>query len=211
MNASLKALRSLINNYNPALAPSVFPELEEVFLSRDPFLEKVKRFDKTLAAHPEFAPVEEYAFDLLMAFHLEDKQDNEDYFDTKEWMDIEDKTLERGTELLNLLLYITEAKDNEVSVELEDFLNEFLLIEEDEFQDEYKIYEDLISNVELVEEPLELIIETAERMDINPEMKDLFVPLLLFFKNPNVTVQSAAALQPMQHALLGALHTFYNN
>lgn len=211
MNAPLRALRALITTYNSAHSDELFSELERIFISRDLFLEKVKQFDKAISSHPQFEPIAEYAFDLLMTNHLEENEHNEDYFDTKDWMDIEDKTLERGTELLNILLYLTEAKDSDVSVELEDFLNEFLLIEEDEFQDEYKIYEDLISNIELVDETPDLIIESAKRMDIKDDLKDLFVPLLLFFKQPGKPVDGTDKLTPVEHGLYLSLIEFYNN
>jgi hypothetical protein len=46
-------------------------------------------------------------------------------------------------------LYINECHDEDIKPGLEDFLKEFLLVEEDEFQDEFHIYEDLISNQQL--------------------------------------------------------------
>lgn len=211
MNSPLRALRSLVTTYNTNQSATIYPELESLFLSRDLFLDKVKKFDKIMAAHPEFEPMAEYAFDLLMTYHLEENQHNEDYFDTKDWMDIEDKTLERGTELLNILLYLTEAKDSEVNAELEDFLNEFLLIEEDEFQDEYKIYEELIANVELIDEDVDLIIESAKRIDVKADLQDLFLPLLLFFKQPNRHLVKVDKLTLLEQSLYSTLIEFYNN
>src|SRR5690606_25977938 len=153
-------LRSLVEHHNITSDnhQQFYAETEQVFLGGKPFLEKVKLFDAVVAKYPDFSAIDEYAFDLLMAYHIEEKHHIDDYFDTKEWMDIEDKSLERRTELLNIVLYLSEAQDSDVQVELEDFLNEFLLIEEDEFQDEYKIYESLISNIELIEENTDVII-----------------------------------------------------
>jgi hypothetical protein len=210
MSSSLKALRALVAPFSSNISESFFAEIEQVLLGGKPFLEKVKLFDTIVAKYPDLSVIDEYAFDLIMAFHIEEKHHIEDYFDTKEWMDIEDKTLERGTELLNILLYLSEAIDSEVDVELEDFLNEFLLIDEDEFQDEYKIYEGLITNVELVEEDADVIIETARRMDdIGPDLKDLFLPLLLFFKSPLKPIVSGDKLTPAELGLYGSLLAYY--
>jgi len=63
----------------------------------------------------------------------------EDYLDSPEWEDIEEETLDRGTELLNLLLYLNECEEEDIVPELDDYLKEFLLVYEDEFQDEYTI------------------------------------------------------------------------
>ncbi len=210
MNAPLKSLRAMVTNYPLVNPDAIYSQLEEILSGRDPFLEKVKQFDKVTTAYPEFEPISEYAFDLLMTSNLESNQHNKDYFDTKEWMDIEDKTLERGTELLNILLYLTEAKDQDVTVELEDFLNEFLLIEEDEFQDEYKIYEELIANIELLDEDADLIVESAKRIDVKGELKDLFIPLLLFFKQPNKPLRAAEKLSPVELSIYLSLIEFNN-
>ena len=52
---------------------------------------------------------------------------SEEYFDSEEWEEIEEKTVERGTELLNVFLYINEANDADAEISIGDFLNEFLL------------------------------------------------------------------------------------
>lgn len=108
----------------------------------------------------------------------------EDYLETREWEQIEEETIDRGTELLNLLLYINECHDEEIKPGLEDFLKEFLLVEEDEFQDEFHIYEDLISNQQLAESSVEDICNNANLLDLSEEMEELFVPFMTFFLQP---------------------------
>ncbi|WP_316813349.1 hypothetical protein [Pedobacter heparinus] len=160
--------------------------LIEVFSKDLGFLEKVEEFDEAFDEHPAFEELREVFFDLLMInfFASDVKKLEEDYLDSEEWADIEEDTIDRGTELLNLLLYINECHDEKINPELDDFLKEFLLVEEDEFQDEFHIYEDLISNQQLVESSVEDICSHVGMMELSEEMEDLFVPFMVFFHQP---------------------------
>jgi hypothetical protein len=133
-----------------------------------------------------FDELREVFFDLLMInfFSSDIKKLEEDYLESDEWADIEEETIDRGTELLNLLLYINECHDERIKPELGDFLKEFLLVEEDEFQDEFHIYEDLISNQQLVESSVEDICSHAGMIELGEEMEELFVPFMVFFLQP---------------------------
>ncbi|MET3114036.1 hypothetical protein AAKU52_001769 [Pedobacter sp. CG_S7] len=150
------------------------------------FLEKVEAFDAALDEYPAFEELREVFFDLLMInfFANDMKMLDEDYLDSEEWAAIEEETIDRGTELLNLLLYINECHDERIKPELGDFLKEFLLVEEDEFQDEFHIYEDLISNQQLAESSIEDICSHAGMVDLGDEMRELFVPFMAFFHQP---------------------------
>jgi hypothetical protein len=160
--------------------------LVEVFDKDLGFLEKVEEFDEVFDEHPSFEELREVFFDLLMInfFSIDIKKLEEDYLDSDEWINIEEETIDRGTELLNLLLYINECHDERIKPELGDFLKEFLLVEEDEFQDEFHIYEDLISNQQLIEGSVEDICSHAGMIDLGEEMEDLFVPFMVFFHQP---------------------------
>ena len=164
--------------------------LIEVFGKDMNFLEKVAEFDEVFDENPKFDELREVFFDLLMInfFTSDVNKLEEDYLDSKEWENIEEETIDRGTELLNLLLYINECHDEEIKPGLEDFLKEFLLVEEDEFQDEFHIYEDLISNQQLAESSVEDICSNANLLDLSEEMEELFVPFMAFFLQPNVSV-----------------------
>lgn len=210
MNAPLTALHRLINAVNPEKGPGLLAELDQLILSDIPFAEKIKPFDQLFTHSITFEPVAEYAFDLMMAHHLEKMQAIDSYFESKEWMDIEDKTLERGTELLNLALYLTEAREQEVAVELDDFLNEFLLVDEDEFQDEFVIYESLIANAELAEAEPSEIITMARKIETGTELKDLWVPVLLFFNEPEQQITLPPGITPIETGLYLALHSLYH-
>lgn len=160
--------------------------LVEVFSKDLGFLEKVEEFDEVFDEHPSFEELREVFFDLLMInfFSNDIKKLEEDYLESDEWADIEEETIDRGTELLNLLLYINECHDERIKPELGDFLKEFLLVEEDEFQDEFHIYEDLISNQNLIESSVEDICGHAGMIELGEEMQDLFVPFMVFFHQP---------------------------
>jgi hypothetical protein len=147
------------------------------------FMDKVAAFDEAFDANPKFEELREVFFDMLMVnFFSSDVQKlEEDYLESEEWAKIEEETIDRGSELLNLLLYIKECKDEELDPELGDFLKEFLLVEDDEFQDEFDIYEELISNQQLAESSVEEICKSAKKLNISEEMEELFVPFMTFF------------------------------
>jgi hypothetical protein len=181
MNNSLRAAQALAIKYTDKAATD---ELLLIFESPEPFLTVIKQFDKWLAQHPESSAAADYLFDILLAHHLEKQRDNEDYLFSKEWMDIEDKTIDRGTELLNMLIYISEAKDNDIEIDLTDFMNEFLLVDEDEFQDEHHIYETIIDNAEIMEVERDSFIEALASLN-DDNLAELLKPMLLFFYSPD--------------------------
>ncbi len=165
--------------------------LKTVFNSEQSYLEKVAEMDQVIDEAPKFDALREVIFDLLLInFFTEDVQKlEEDYLDSDEWEDIEEETLDRGTELLNLLLYIKECEDENLEPELEDFLKEFLLVEEDEFQDEHRIYEDVIANQSLVDSSLEEVARVSKNLHEFSELKDLFYPLIGFFREQNPSAE----------------------
>lgn len=171
--------------------------LIEVFSKDLGFLEKLEEFDEVFNDYPAFEELREVFFDLLMInfFANDVKKLEEDYLESDEWAAIEEETIDRGTELLNLLLYINECHDERIRPELGDFLKEFLLVEEDEFQDEFHIYEDLISNQNLVESSIEDICSHVGMIEIGEEMEDLFIPFMAFFHQPKESEQVIKDLQ----------------
>lgn len=210
MSSAIQALEALLQHHE-GVSKEAFSNFEKLFENTDDFLVKVKSFDQLIDQHNVLKDVEEYMFDLLMVYHLENHQKDEDYFDTKEWLDIEDKTIERGTELLNLFLYISESKETDAEISLEDFLHEFLLVDEDEFQDEHRIYEPLIEYTELGEAEMESIRDIETNISPSSEIKDLFVPIVLFFQNAdNTSIEQSVytKLQPIERSLLACLLSY---
>ncbi|EFK60073.1 hypothetical protein ACFU8T_20775 [Sphingobacterium spiritivorum] len=161
--------------------------LHQAFDAQKPFLEKVDLLDAAFDDHMRFDELREICFDLLlMNFFSEDVQKlEEDYLDSPEWESIEDQTIDRGTELLNIFLYLRECADDEIEPELEDYLKEFLLVDEDEFQDEHRIYEKVIANQILVDSSYAEIAKVAETVDNQDELYEVFYPMMSFFSESN--------------------------
>jgi len=150
------------------------------------FLEKLEAMDAIFDDHVQLEPLREVFFDLLlMNFFASDAQRLEaDYLDSDEWGEIEERTLDRGTELLNVLLYVRECADEDVDPTLDDYLKEFLLVDEDEFQDEHRIYEYLIANQVLADSSYQEIAAAAAKLPDDHELRDIFYPLVSFFYEP---------------------------
>jgi hypothetical protein len=186
VNSALKAAMQAFAKYADADAVKLTTQLADVFSLQMDFLTKVDALDRTVDDNPKLEGLREILFDLLMInfFSADVKKLEEDYLDSKEWEDIEEETLDRGTELLNLLLYLNECADEDIEPELEDYLKEFLLVDEDEFQDEYRIYEPVIANQILMESPVNEIAKVAEKLPEDSELKELFYPMMCFFQNP---------------------------
>ncbi len=185
LGASLQAF----SKYSGIEVNQMHQEFKAVFEREDNFLTKVQALDEVFNNHPQLEVLREVFFDMLMInfFSADVKKLEEDYLDSAEWEDIEEQTLDRGTELLNLLLYLNECEDEDIEPELEDYLKEFLLVDDDEFQDEYRIYEPVIAHQVLMESPLEEIAKVAEKLPEDSELKELFYPMMCFFQNPNPT------------------------
>lgn len=198
-NKVKKSLSAALNKFATVegIALGAFENsLLAVFEQNANFLDKVEAFDAVFDEHPKFEDLREVFFDLLMInfFSCDVQELEDDYLETPEWADIEEQTIDRGTELLNLLLYIKDCHDEEIEPELGDFLKEFLLVDEDEFQDEFHIYEDLIDNQQLAETSVEDICKTAGKLDLGEEMESLFVPFMTFFNQPIANEQTANEL-----------------
>lgn len=176
---------------------TVKDEILTVFASEQTFLQKIKAMDEVFDSNPKLSHLREIFFDLLLVnfFSADVKKLDEDYLDSPEWEKIEEETLDRGTELLNVLLYLNECEDEEIEPELNDYLTEFLLVDEDEFQDEHRIYEPVIANQILMDSGIEEIGKAARKLPEDEEVKELFYPLMCFFydTNPDEETKKAAA------------------
>ena len=182
---AVEAALSAFYKYNGFDAKPFTTIFYEVFSSDNDFVMKVNMMDEIFDDYPQLDSLREVFFDLLLInfFSADIKKLEEDYLDTPEWEAIEEETLDRGTELLNLLLYLNECEDEDIQPELDDYLKEFLLVDEDEFQDEYRIYESVIANQVLMESPVAEIRKVAANLPDDSEIKELFYPLMCFFHN----------------------------
>jgi hypothetical protein len=55
-------------------------------------------------------------------------------------------------------------------------------VDEDEFQDEHRIYEDVIANQILVDSDLKEVARIAGDLSEDSELKELFYPMIGFFR-----------------------------
>ena len=185
IESAIEAALGAFSQYNNFDAIKYASAFEEVFSAPADFLSKVDLLDKLFDNDPKLESLREVFFDLLLInFFSEDvKKLEDDYLETKEWEKIEEQTLDRGTELLNVLLYLNECNDEDIEPGLEDYLKEFLLVDEDEFQDEYRIYEPVIKNQILMESPVSEIGKVAASLPDDSEIKEIFYPVMCFFQN----------------------------
>lgn len=201
---------------NAERAEQLMLSLITLYNQADEFLDKVSQQDELFETFSEFAEVEEYCFDLLMInfFASDSRYLDEDFMESKEWADIEEKTLDRGTELLNIFLYLYEAQETDAEVSIEDFLNEFLLAEDELYQDEYFIYESLIVHQDLIDAGVADMLEVHKDIS-NNDIKDIFIPLLLFFNEDTDLEKVTKALNKkltasaLTVALLYSITAFY--
>lgn len=213
---SITAALNEFSAYSSFDATSLNKELNVVFESENDFMSKVAALDKVFDSNPQLEILREVFFDLLMInfFSADVKKLEDDYLDTPEWEAIEEKTLDRGTELLNLLLYLNECEDERIKPELDDYLKEFLLVDEDEFQDEYRIYEPVIANQILMDSPVEEISKVATDIPEDSELKELFYPMMCFFQNTDPSAEQKAKIadnainKEFDMAVVGILQAF---
>ena len=185
IESAIEAALAAFSAFDSFEATELTEEFYEVFASDEDFLTKVDDLDDVFDDNPELEELREVFFDLLMInfFSADVKKLEDDYLETPEWEAIEEETLDRGTELLNPLLYLNECADEDIEPELEDYLKEFLLVDEDEFQDEYRIYEPVIANQILIESPVKEINKVAQDLPEDSELKELFYPMMCFFQD----------------------------
>lgn len=185
VESAIGASLTAFSRYSSFNAEPFITVITEVFNSEEDFLSKVDMLDEVFDDYPQLESLREVFFDLLMVnfFSADVKKLEDDYLDSPEWEAIEEETLDRGTELLNLLLYLNECEEEEIEPGLEDYLKEFLLVDEDEFQDEYRIYEPVIANQILMESPESEISKVAAQLPEDSELKELFYPIMCFFQD----------------------------
>jgi hypothetical protein len=203
IKAALGAFLSSFTKTSGIDTTGILSELSSAFESNPDFMAKVAAVDKVIDEQPKLEELREYIIDLLFILLFTDDVNKleEVYLDSPEWEAIEEETLDRGTELLNVLLYLKECHEEDIEPELSDFLKEFLLVDEDEFQDEYRIYESVIANQILLESSAAEIAKVANGLAEDDEIKELFYAILCFFRNPYPSVAEqeevlAASAQP---------------
>lgn len=211
-----KSLKALFIHYtNVAESVKAIEETSAILFNEgSEFLERSKALDVWLSKNNKYEELGDVLFDMLMVHYLAEELHEPDYFDSQEWNEIENKTLDKGSEMLNVYLYLSEAKENEIEPHLEDFLTEFLLVGEDEFQDEYRIYESLIVNEDILDADLDGIRQIQKSVKEDTGLYDYFIPLVFFFQYAEGLVDEGEwneGLSGFERAVLQALIAFKEN
>src|ERR1700739_237820 len=122
VGSAVTAALEAFSKYSVFNATPFVGVFKEAFASEENFLTKVDLLDEIFDDYPKLEELREVFFDLLMInfFSADVKKLEEDYLDSPEWEDIEEETLDRGTELLNLLLYLNECQEEGIVPELDD-------------------------------------------------------------------------------------------
>lgn len=209
-NALLNAYYSNINQE----APTNFKEkLGALYLSDESFLKKIKQLDSLLEEYKIQEDVGELVFDVLLYnFFSEDSQRlGETFFESKEWEQIEGSIMDRGTEMMNLMLYLSECNDSNIESSLDDYLDEYLTGEEDFDTEEFEVYEAIIKNREsIVEGDLKTIVEIAKK-NSNSMLFDQLLPIMVFFETQSEidekfeTIRLSGTNPSFQNAFLAVL------
>ena len=167
--------------------PEALRHFQLLFLSEKPGMEQVAELDRLMDAFPYVALARDYLTDMLLLKLILDGTNRfgEDYLDSPQWEEIEDATLEFGSELLTLMIYLRDCNENEQAPDLDDFLVDFLLDSDEPYQDEYFIYEPFIKNQENLEASVSDLIQIKQSIK-QEEIIDLFLPFMLFFKSPEI-------------------------
>lgn len=163
-------------------------EFKNIFRGSSDWLNWLTEFDKLFVKHPSFQAHKEYFFDIFFVHALSLQEENdEDFMESPEWMKIEAKIENRGTELLNVLMYLKEVQESELKANLDDFLNEFVLDDEFDYQDDAEVYEEVITNKNWLELTYSEMVRKCESVENETAIPEIFTPLFCFFKSPEKT------------------------
>lgn len=179
----IKDLTQLSKLSQNVLSEDIFAEFDRFFQSETEFPKCFEDLDELIERYNGLIEIEEFLFDLLVLKLIrDDDSEDEDFLVLEQWDEKEDALLDRGSELLNFLVYLKDCKETRQTPTLEDFLNDFLLIADDEFQDEFFIYEDFIKNQGLLDGDVKAIVKAGEKLE-DTDMQAIFIPIMMFFRN----------------------------
>jgi hypothetical protein len=91
---------------------------------------QIESFDRWIAKQSVLKEIEPLLFDVLMLNHFIAQSDevDESYFSSAEWLEIEEISDSRGSELITMINYLQECKDEDIEPDLSDFLSEYLMM-----------------------------------------------------------------------------------
>lgn len=220
-DTSVNLLKEVLNSYfriqNKDFDDELFINLKELITSEKKFDEKLEDLKIIDLLHNTNEDISELIFDIILFDFFEDYKKHEpNYFESKEWLKIENQILDKGTELFNLLLYLRECADNNLTISLDDYIDEYLMCEDDFESIETQYYEDIIKNREILySHDLNIYVQIAEKNQNGP-LDDQLLPILLFFL-PNIkpeikfeAIEKNGINKTFQVAFLKVLTTYKN-
>jgi hypothetical protein len=116
-----------------------------------------------------------------------------------------------------MINYLQECKDEDIEPDLSDFLSEYLMTDEDGFQDDAEVYESMIAHQILMESDMNEIARVASNLSADDPIQKEFYPFMAWFYNQSPDAQSLTKiLQAGPHktysgACLFAIIAFYNS
>lgn len=230
-NTSLKLLNVLLEGYAWGLGRAAkgspvslqdLPQLAErhldpdfkegmvrLFSSSESGPSLINEIDDLVDKYPAFYELREYIADLLalkllMETEFEEEEDEDEEDEDPKWTTLEALFEMRGTEMLHMLSYLRECKEIKETPDLDGFLDDFTLDPEADDQEEMFVYEELIRQRELVDAPLKQVLEVGNEQE-NDEMRELFTPLILFFREQEAA-PGQVSLAILNQSELPALH-----
>ena len=117
----------------------------------------------------------------------------------------------RGTELMNLLVYLEECRENDIQPSYQDFVHEFLITDDEDVQEDITLYEDFLGLEEVLEAPFEAFLPKLTQMTEQSQLGSFLPVLASYFKNPLkgdktlVSAILAGLSNPVEAGILGAL------
>ncbi len=164
---------------------SFFEDFQQIFVTTSLMPEQIKIFNQLMSSYSELSEYKEYIFDLFFVNALALLGDKaEDYMESPAWEKIEQQTADRGTEALNVFMYLEEVKESDIRATLDDFLEGFVLDEELDYQEDAEVYEEVMANRAWLDLPYAQMIAKTEALEEETAMPALFTPLFCFFKSP---------------------------
>jgi hypothetical protein len=185
----LQSVQAAIDAEEPAAVAALqdaFSRYTALLTAPLDLMKLMQQLDGLVDDQPILKPYREYMFDLCYIGWLANQEaaGNDDWMEQPEWLKIEDKVAERGTEMLNLLMYLQEVRDSQMKATLDDFIEGYLGDDELEFQDDLEVYEEVIAHQEWLDLNYQEMVAKAEKMAEETAIPEVFTPLFCFFKSP---------------------------
>ncbi|NUM31778.1 MAG: hypothetical protein HUU47_05585 [Bacteroidetes bacterium] len=192
-------------------------KITELTNSNKSLIEKINETDKLSASYNINDDIAELIYDIVLFDFFDNLENkNPNIFETTEWQKTEEKLLDRGTELFNILLYLRECSDNDFEISIDDYIDEFLMCEDDFDNQDALFYEDILKNREqLQNSDLNTWVEIAT-LNFNGQLESQLLPILMFFLPSINTDQKIEIISQkgknveFQKAFLSILNKFKN-